>query len=172
MLTGNEIRVRREFGELMIEPFDARCINPNSYDVHLAGELLEYNEIILDAKSENRVRRITIPEEGIVLKPGKLYLGRTVEYTETDTLVPMYDGRSSCGRLGLFSHVTAGFGDLGFHGFWTLELTVVQPLRVYAGMRIGQICFFVPRGDIIQRYNGKYQGAADIIESRMCEDLY
>ena len=74
----------------------------------------------------NRFRRYTIPEDGFVLNPNQLYLARTVERTETHNLVPMLEGRSSVGRLGLFVHVTAGFGDVGFCGFWTLEMYAIR----------------------------------------------
>ena len=84
----------------------------------------------------NRFRRHTIPPEGLVLDPNRLYLGRTIERTETHNLVPMLEDRSSIGRLGLFVHVTAGFGDVGFCGYWTLEMFAVQPVRIYPGVRI------------------------------------
>ena len=71
-------------------------------------------------RRENTSFSITIPEDGLLLEPQKLYLGRTIEYTATEGYVPMLEGRSSIGRLGLFVHVTAGFGDIGFKGFWTL----------------------------------------------------
>ena len=80
-------------------------------------------------KLPNKTKKIIIPEEGLILEPGKLYLGRTVEYTKTDKFVPMLEGRSSIGRLGLFIHVTAGFGDIGFSGFWTLEIHCIQPVK-------------------------------------------
>ena len=76
-----------------------------------------------------------------MLQPNQLYLGRTVERTETHNLVPMIEGRSSIGRLGLFVHVTAGFGDVGFCGYWTLEMFAVQPVRIYAGVAICQIFY-------------------------------
>src|SRR5688572_33064186 len=89
----------------------------------------------------NRIRRRSIPPEGLVLSPNQLYLGRTSERTETHNLVPQIEGRSSVGRLGLFVHVTAGFGDVGFTGFWTLEMFGVQPIRIYAGVPICQIFY-------------------------------
>ena len=95
------------------------------------NELLVYEEKVLDMKKPNKTKRLIIPEEGLVLEPGRLYLGRTLEYTKTDKYVPMLEGRSSIGRLGLFIHVTAGFGDVGFSGYWTLEIFCIQPIRVY-----------------------------------------
>src|SRR5690606_11105415 len=109
---------------------------------------LMYEEHELDIKSLPRTRRVTIPEEGFVMQPGKLYLGRTVEFTETRGFVPMLEGRSSIGRLGLFVHVTAGFGDTGFRGFWTLEITAIQPISFYAGVEVCQIYYHHVLGDV------------------------
>lgn len=68
-------------------------------------------------KKLNRTKTVIIPENGLVIEPGRLYLGSTLEYTKTDKFVPMLEGRSSVGRLGLYIHVTAGFGDVGFSGY-------------------------------------------------------
>ncbi len=110
ILSGSEIRA--QLGKnILIEPYNEEQLNPNSYNLRLHDELLVYEEIVLDMRRPNRFRRITIPPEGIVLEPNMLYLARTIEYTETRNLVPMLEGRSSIGRLGLFVHVTAGIGD-------------------------------------------------------------
>ena len=113
ILTGEEIR-RRLGDDINIEPFNDKQLNPNSYNLTLHHELLVYEEVVLDLKQPNRFRRLEIPNDGLVLSPNQLYLGRTTEYTETKNLVPMIEGRSSLGRLGLFVHITAGFGDIGF----------------------------------------------------------
>lgn len=111
----------------------------------------------LDPKKENETIDITIPEEGYVLLPGTLYLGETVEYTETYGYVPKIDGRSTTGRLGIVIHLTAGFGDNGFKGKWTLEITVTHPVIVYPNMEIGQLYFEELQGDSSMKYEGKYQ---------------
>lgn len=170
MLTGHEIRNMVAAGYIVIRPFDEDNLGPNSYDVRLDSQLVVYDEVILDPRRKNRCHTIHIPESGLVLQPGRLYLGRTIEYTESPSHIPMYDGRSSLGRLGVASHVTAGFGDLGFRGRWTLELSVVQPVWVYPGMRIGQLSWHNPDGMIMDRYHGKYQGQEDVQPSRMFED--
>ena len=113
ILSGLEIQ-KKMGKEIIIDPFDPRKVNPNSYNLTLHNELLVYDNQELDMKRENTAHRIRIPEEGLLLQPGKLYLGRTAEYTRTEGYVPMLEGRSSVGRLGLFIHVTAGFGDVGF----------------------------------------------------------
>ncbi len=108
----------------MIDPYDEKLINPNSYNLRLHNELLTYTDEILDMKKQLNTEKIIIPDDGHVLHPGKLYLGRTYEKTSTNSFVPMLEGRSSVGRLGLFIHVTAGFGDIWafFQGlFGTLE---------------------------------------------------
>ena len=113
ILSGLEIK--KHLGdEIIIEPYDEKYLNPNSYNLRLHNELLIYEEDVLDMKKPNKTRSLVIPEEGLVLEPGRLYLGRTLEYTRTDRYVPMLEGRSSIGRLGLYVHVTAGFGDVGF----------------------------------------------------------
>ncbi|MCS6823893.1 MAG: dCTP deaminase, partial [Cytophagaceae bacterium] len=133
ILSGLEIK--NKLGkEIFIDPFDDKKLNPNSYNLTLHKEILVYEQELLDMKIENKAVRHEIPDEGLVLVPGKLYLGRTVEHTMTKNYVPMLEGRSSIGRLGLFVHITAGFGDVGFCGYWTLEMFCVQPIRIYAGV--------------------------------------
>ena len=97
-----------------------------------------------------------------MLDPNRLYLGRTVERTETHNLVPMLEGRSSIGRLGLFVHVTAGFGDVGFCGYWTLEMFAVQPVRIYPGVQICQIFYHAIEGAVTEYHSDKYQNNRDI----------
>lgn len=170
ILSGLEIE-KRLGGDIRIEPFNRKQLNPNSYNVRLADELLVYDTGTLDMKRENRVRRIVIPKEGLRLTPGNLYLGRTVEITETKNLVPMLEGRSSVGRLGLFVHVTAGFGDVGFKGFWTLELHCVQPVVIYPGVEIGQIYYHTIEGDYEPYSSGKYQDNDGVQPSLMYKDF-
>ncbi len=169
ILSGLEIK-NRIGGDIVIDPFDARKINPNSYNLRLHDELVVYTEAALDMKKDNPHRPIKIPETGLVLEPNRLYLGRTVEYTETKDLVPMLEGRSSVGRLGLFVHVTAGFGDVGFKGFWTLEIFCVQPIRIYAGVEICQIYYHTLEGDYEEYSSGKYQNNRGIQASLLFRD--
>jgi len=154
-----------------IEPFNETQLNPNSYNLKLHHELKVYTEPVLDMKTPNPVESLTIPEEGLMLETGKLYLGRTVEKTETSKYVPMLEGRSSIGRLGLFIHVTAGFGDVGFNGFWTLEIFCVQPIRIYAGVDICQIFYHTIEGDYDTYSNGKYQNNDGIQASMLYKDF-
>ncbi|MCC6494080.1 MAG: dCTP deaminase [Pirellulales bacterium] len=169
ILSGQEILARLG-GDITIEPFNPAALNPNSYNLSLHDELMVYEEVILDMARANRVRRIPIPPEGIVLSPNQLYLGRTAERTETRNLVPQIEGRSSVGRLGLFVHVTAGFGDVGFCGYWTLEMFAVQPVRIYAGVPICQIIYHELAGEF-HEYASKYQHNRDIQPSLLFKEL-
>lgn len=128
-------------GTIVIEPYDKDCLGSNSYDVHLGKTLATYRENSLDAKRDNPVDYFDIPEEGILIQPGTLYLGSTVEYTETHGIVPFLEGKSSIGRLGINIHATAGKGDIGYCNHWTLEITCIIPVRIYAGMPIGQLIY-------------------------------
>ena len=170
ILSGKEIQ--RHIGkEIIIEPFDQSRVNPNSYNLTLHNELLVYENHELDMKKLNPTKRITIPEEGLVLEPNRLYLGRTNELTKTEGFVPMLEGRSSTGRLGLFIHVTAGFGDVGFAGYWTLEIFCIQPIRIYPNAEICQIYYHSIKGDYEPYKSGKYQNNTDIQPSLMYKDF-
>jgi len=170
ILSGHEIQA--QLGRnIVIDPFDPARLNPNSYNLTLHDELIVYEEVVLDMGKSNRHRRIKIPAEGLVLSPNQLYLGRTAERTETYNLVPMIEGRSSIGRLGLFVHVTAGFGDVGFCGYWTLEMFAVQPVRIYAGVAICQIIYHDLRGSFTAYQSNKYQHNTDIQPSMLFKEL-
>jgi dCTP deaminase len=169
ILSGREIDARMG-QDIIIRPYDKSRLNPNSYNLELHDELLVYTEKQLDMKKNNAWTTLTIPEEGFVLEPNRLYLGRTLEYTETRNLVPMLEGRSSVGRLGLFVHVTAGFGDVGFRGFWTLEMFSVQPIRIYAGVQVCQIYYHTLQGESESYTSGKYQDNRGIQPSLLYRD--
>jgi dCTP deaminase len=169
ILTGPEIVASTDNGKIVISPFRPDQVNPNSYNVRLGETLLTYDTDVIDAYEPNPTRATTVGSDGFVLQPGELYLGHTMEQVGSDYYVPLLFGRSSVGRLGLFVEITAPIGDIGFHGQWTLMLAPVRPLRVYAGMKIGQIMFFESCGDI-ELYSGKYQRAAGPRESRYWYD--
>lgn len=173
ILTGKEIAEQKKKGNIIISPWDDKNINPNSYNLHLHDELVVYNRDLLDMKWDNPYTTIKIPETGYILKPGQLYLARTEEYTETTgNLVPMLEGRSSIGRLGLFVHVTAGFGDTGFRGYWTLEMHCVKPIRIYPHIGICQIYYHTTKGDITEYgASGKYQMNHGIQTSQLWKEL-
>ncbi len=171
ILSGKEIE--RQLGKrIHIEPFNQDQLNPNSYNLRLHNELLVYRNRALDMRKENLSEQIVIPPAGLELEPNRLYLGRTVEFTSTDGYVPMLEGRSSIGRLGLFVHITAGFGDVGFRGFWTLEIFCIQPIRIYAGVQICQVYYHTIEGDY-ENYSrkGKYQNNTGIQHSMLFREF-
>lgn len=170
ILSGKEI-VKNLGQDIVIEPFDIKKVNPNSYNLSLYNELLVYEKDILDMKKLNSTNSITIPQDGLLLEPNKLYLGRTNEFTKTDSYVPMLEGRSSTGRLGLFIHVTAGFGDVGFSGYWTLEIFCVQPIIIYPNVDICQIYYHSIEGEYDKYNSGKYQNNTGIQPSLMYKDF-
>jgi dCTP deaminase len=153
----SDVKILEEIkkGTILIEPYNRECLGTNSYDVHLGKYLAVYKDRILDAKKHNEVEHFEIGEDGFVLQPNTLYLGVTEEYTETLAHVPFLEGKSSIGRLGIDIHATAGKGDVGFCNNWTLEISVAQPVKVYAGMPVGQLIYFVVDGDIENMYNAK-----------------
>jgi dCTP deaminase len=161
ILSDSEIHKARNAGSIVIEPFDLNAMGGNSYDVHLGSTLFEHgfyqdrDRILLDCKVQPHVEKFTIPTVGYVLRPGMLYLASTVEYTETHEHVPYLDGKSSVGRLGISIHATAGRGDVGFCNHWTMELSVIHPVRVYAGMPIGQLTFHTVLGEVLRNYGAK-----------------
>lgn len=169
ILTGREIARQVQHGRITIEPFNENQLNPNSYDFLLGDTLLVYNEEVLDPKIDNRHELINIGPHGLVLEPGRVYLGHTIEVMGSDSFVPIIKGKSSTARLGLFIHMTADLIDLGSINQWTLQLHAVEPIRVYPEMRIGQVTFWEPLGDITL-YSGKYQGTRGPVASRFYLD--
>ncbi len=171
ILSDTEIRKYLDSGEIVIEPFRPECLGTNSYDVHLSKHLAVYKDEILDARKHNEVEHFEIPEAGFVLLPGKLYLGVTEEYTETHNCVPFLEGKSSVGRLGIDIHATAGKGDVGFCNTWTLEISVTQPVRIYAGMPIGQLIYFKVEGEIENYYHSKSSAKYNERSTRPVESM-
>lgn len=171
ILTDMEILAEMEKGTIVIEPFRKDNLGTNSYDVHLGSSLGVYESEILDAKIHNKIRSVEIPEEGFILLPSKLYLGVTEEYTETHKHVPFLEGKSSIGRLGIDIHSTAGKGDAGFCNTWTLEISVKQPVRIYAGMPVGQIIYFELKGKIGTPYNTKKNAKYNIRTDKPVESM-
>ncbi|MFN7903764.1 MAG: dCTP deaminase [Pseudobdellovibrionaceae bacterium] len=177
ILTDKKILEHIETGAIKIVPFQQESLGSNSYDVHLGETLAVYTDSVLDSKKHNRVETFKIAEGGYVLTPDNFYLGVTMEYTETLKHVPFLEGKSSVGRLGIDIHATAGKGDVGFCNFWTLEISVKKPVRVYAGMPIGQLIYFEISGEIMTPYhsklNAKYNEVKPIpMESMMWKNQF
>lgn len=156
---------------IFISPFDEKKLNSNSYNLTLSDTLLIYNDAILDMKKDNPYTKITIPPDGIILQPNRLYLGCTNEVTFTKKFVPRIEGRSSLARLGLFVHICAGLGEAGFHGKWTLELSCVQPIKIYPNTDICQIYFSPIYGDIDLCASKKYQHNTNVQTSKLYQEF-
>jgi dCTP deaminase len=171
MLSGEEIIKEVENGNIVIKPFNKEQVNPNSYNLKLGDELVVYTDDVLDCKKENKTRTIKIPEEGYTLAPNTLYLASTLEYTECPKYVSQISGRSSIGRIGLTTHISAGFGSVGFKGSWTLGISCVTPVKVHAGMEICQLYFFQLVGSNGVKYSKKYINQGEIMTSKMYKDF-
>lgn len=173
ILSGSKIR--EALGkDIIIEPFKEAKLNSNSYNLSLGHKLLIYTGDVLDMKLDNPTEEIVIPEEGYILQPGQLYLGKTMERTCSRKYIPTIEGRSSIARLGLFVHITAGLGEAGFDGHWTLELTCVRPLKIYSGVEICQIYFnevnaICTKDDLCN--STKYQNSSEILSSKLHEEF-
>jgi len=177
ILSDKRILEEIEKETIKIKPYSREFLGSNSYDVHLGKHLATYKDKTLDAKRHNEINHFEIPEEGFVLQPGELYLGVTQEYTETHVHVPFLEGKSSTGRLGIDIHATAGKGDVGFCGNWTLEISCKIPVRIYKGMPIGQLIYFPVDGEVEVKYNSKkdakYSGQPDRpVESMMWKNKF
>ncbi len=177
ILSDRRILEEIEKETIKIQPYNREFLGSNSYDVHLGKHLATYKDKTLDAKKHNEIDHFEIPEEGFILQPGELYLGVTEEYTETHVHVPFLEGKSSTGRLGIDIHATAGKGDVGFCGNWTLEISCKIPVRIYKGMPIGQLIYFPVEGEVDVKYNtkkdAKYSGQPDRpVESMMWKNKF
>jgi dCTP deaminase len=194
ILLSKEIKQEVENGNIFIEPFMEENLAINSIDVTLSKKIKTYieceiifsekyksfiinpidkNFYFLDMKIKNKVYEYEIPESGLILTPNVLYLGSTNEKAGSDKFVPMYEGRSSMARLGVQSHISAGFGDIGFKSNWTLEIVVVHPVKFYPNVRIGQVYFqninvSFNNNDL---YNGKYINQNKAKESYLYKDF-
>jgi dCTP deaminase len=158
ILTGPEIERQVCSGAIHIDPFDAEQLNPNSYDFRLGETLVGYQSTELDVARANPVWERKLDARGEILYPDRIYLGHTLETMGSEKFVPILRAKSSVARLGLFIHVTADLIDIGSVNQWTLQLHAVQPVRIFAGMLIGQVTFWCVQGDIVL-YDGKYQAS-------------
>ena len=167
ILTGLEIKRQVALGNIKISDFNENQLGPNSYNLRLAPELMVYKEAILDPKRENRTATATIPESGLVLRPGHLYLARTMEYTETHGFVPMLEGALLCWPVRLVhpcgSRLRRTWGSPAT-GPWSCPAST--PSFSTPGMEICQIYYNTILGDV-QEYHGKYQHSHDVIASRL-----
>jgi len=170
IFTGYAIKKAVEQKEIVIEPFNESRLNPNSYNFSLGDYVYVYKNKVLDPKIKQETEKILIPDEGLLLHPDTLYLGYTYEKMGSENYVPIINGRSSTGRLGLFVHITANLIDIGSINNWTLQMHAVQPIRIYRGMVIGQVTFWKTYGDIVL-YKGKYKDSTGPMASQIWKDF-
>lgn len=158
ILTGSKILKEVKRNKIKISPFNPLRITTNSYDLRLGEKLIKYTSKIFDPKKKPDYENIKIPKKGILMKAGDFLLGETEEKIGSDYYVPIIHAKSGTARMGVFVHITANLIDIGSFGKSTLQLFAVLPVKLYSGMLIAQVSFWVPKGKIIL-YKGKYQGS-------------
>ncbi len=158
ILTGKKIIEEVKVGRIDIFPFDEQRVTTNSCDLSLGNTIIRYGEAVIDPKNKAEYQEIIIPAEGMVLNAGDFVLGHSKERIGSDFYVPLIHGKSGTARMGLFVHVTADLIDIGSHGVTTFQLYATLPVRIYPGMLIAQVSFWVPFGEIVL-YKGKYQNS-------------
>jgi len=186
LLSDRDIRVELESGRVQLDPLDLGMIQPSSIDVRLDKyfRLFDNHKYpFIDPAEEqpDLTRGLDVVEgEPFILHPGEFVLGSTFEQvTLPDDIAARLEGKSSLGRLGLLTHSTAGFVDPGFSGHVTLELSNVAtlPIKLWPGMKIGQLCFFRlssssenPYGS--EKYGSRYQGQRGPTASRSWKNFH
>ena len=175
MLTGKQIITDVKNGFITISDFNEKYIGPNSYDLHWSDKI---SRVIrntdrcktvrntIDMLEEQKVETRDISEKGLLILPNQLYLISTKEIVGSNIYIPRIVGRSSIGRMGIQISQHADFGDIGFIGRWTLQVTVVNPTIIYPNLRVCHVYFEEPYGDTSIKYNGRYQGSIDATPSR------
>ena len=171
ILTGPAIEVAHSAREIIIDPFSSDNLNPNSYDFRLGDRCRTYDAAVLDSVVDNPSSVQIIPATGILLQPDRIYLFNTVERIGSSVYVPIIRARSSIARLGLFIHITADLIDLGSINQLTLQLHAIAPVRVYPGMRIGQVTFWCTVG-APTLYSGKYRDLESPAASLSFKDFH
>jgi dCTP deaminase len=186
LLSDRDIRAEIESGRVQLDPLDLGMIQPSSIDVRLDKffRLFDNHKYpFIDPAEEqpDLTRAVEVSgDEPFILHPGEFVLGSTYELvTLPDDIAARLEGKSSLGRLGLLTHSTAGFVDPGFSGHVTLELSNVAtlPIKLWPGMKIGQLCFFRltsasenPYGS--EKYGSRYQGQRGPTASRSWKNFH
>jgi dCTP deaminase len=185
-MSDRDIRASIEAGQIGLEPLEMGLLQPSSFDVRLDRffrlfDNHKYPYIDPAEQQDDLTRLVEVKsDEAFILHPGEFVLGSTFEFvTLPDDVAARLEGKSSLGRLGLLTHSTAGFVDPGFKGHVTLELsnTATLPIKLWPGMKIGQLCFFkltspseFPYGS--DKYSSRYQGQRGPTASRSHKNFY
>jgi dCTP deaminase len=186
LMSDRDIRSSIEAGQIGLEPLEMGLLQPSSFDVRLDRffrlfDNHKYPYIDPSEQQDDLTRLIEVKsDEAFILHPGEFVLGSTFEFvTLPNDVAARLEGKSSLGRLGLLTHSTAGFVDPGFKGHVTLELsnTATLPIKLWPGMKIGQLCFFkltspseFPYGS--DKYSSRYQGQRGPTASRSHKNFY
>ena len=186
LMSDRDIRASIESGQIGLEPLEMGLLQPSSIDVRLDRFFRLFDNhkyaFIDPAEQQDELTRLIEVDssEPFILHPGEFVLGSTYEFvTLPDDVAARLEGKSSLGRLGLLTHSTAGFVDPGFKGHVTLELSNVAtlPIKLWPGMKIGQLCFFKltspsehPYGS--EKYASRYQGQRGPTASRSYKNFY
>jgi dCTP deaminase len=186
LMSDRDIRASIEAGQIGLEPLEMGLLQPSSIDVRLDRFFRLFDNhkyaFIDPAEQQDELTRLieVDPAEPFILHPGEFVLGSTYEFvTLPDDVAARLEGKSSLGRLGLLTHSTAGVVDPGFKGHVTLELSNVAtlPIKLWPGMKIGQLCFFKltspsehPYGS--EKYSSRYQGQRGPTASRSYKNFY
>jgi dCTP deaminase len=185
-MSDRDIRASIEAGQIGLEPLDMSLLQPSSFDVRIDRffrlfDNHKYAHIDPAEQQDDLTRLVEVaPDEPFILHPGEFVLGSTYEFVKLpDNIAARLEGKSSLGRLGLVTHSTAGFVDPGFNGHVTLELSnmATLPIKLWPGMKIGQLCFFqlsspseTPYGS--DKYLNRYQGQRGPTASRSYMNFY
>ncbi|MFT4235025.1 MAG: dCTP deaminase [Microbacterium sp.] len=186
LLSDRDIRAQIDQGRIALDPYDAQMIQPSSVDVRIDRYFRLFDNhkypFIDPAEDQPELTRLVevAPDEPFVLHPGEFVLGSTFEQvTLPDDIAARLEGKSSLGRLGLLTHSTAGFIDPGFTGHVTLELSNVAtlPIKLWPGMKIGQMCFFQLSSPAENAYGSgpygnRYQGQRGPTASRSFQSFH
>ncbi|MER7986040.1 deoxycytidine triphosphate deaminase [Streptomyces noursei] len=166
ILSGPEILSEVRAGRIHIDDFDPERLEPNSYGFRLAEDILWYDDDVIDCFTPPKAQHLTMGPEGMVLEPGRFYLGGTMEAMGSPHYAATLYACRSASTLGIWIQFSAPLGHSGAVFPWTLEMKVAHPVRVYPGMLIGKLAFWAMQGDAVG-YLGKYTGSSSAVASRL-----
>ncbi|MFJ4651062.1 dCTP deaminase domain-containing protein [Nocardia sp. NPDC088792] len=171
ILTGPQIHVEVARGRVVIDPFTPAHIEPNSYGFRLGTTILTYTDTELDACRPPTVCATEIPSGGMVLDPGRLYLGESAEVLGSPIYAATLHANRSTASMGMWIQFSADLGHTGAIIPWTLEIRVAQPVRIWPGMPIGKIAFWVTLGQR-SAYCGRYARSTGVRPSSLSSDFH
>ncbi|AEN10093.1 MULTISPECIES: deoxycytidine triphosphate deaminase [unclassified Streptomyces] len=170
ILSGPEILAETRAGRIHIDDFDPERLEPNSYGFRLADDILRYEQDVIDCFEAPTPEHLKMGPEGMVLEPGRFYLGGTMEAMGSPHYAATLYACRSASTLGIWIQFSAPLGHSGAVFPWTLEMKVAHPVRVYPGMVIGKLAFWSMQGDPTG-YDGKYTGSTSAVASRLSLDV-